>query len=238
MKKTYTILVMLVLLSLTTLHTSAQFIVVQDTVRGRTDFLPRLGDFQQAVLVPNDSVLYMLPPNPETDPWRYADFYTPSREIRSGYINGTKFMRIDDYEMIDVERLSSHGAISFKGDDVRVSISVAKIPTNDSSIKHNSHGAYMVNERLAKGVAKWAVPALRYQSISVTLKGKIITFPKRVYEHLLEPEIENMAVYYNPEKAIVYIITNNGGTSAYYSALWVVTQKGVSTPYIFDPMNR
>ena len=108
MKKTYTIVIMLFLLSLSTLNISAQFVVVQDTIRGRTDFLPRLGDFNNAIAIPNDSVLFLLPPNPETDPWRYVDFYTPSRAITSGYIHGTKFQRVDDYGTVGVDRFSAH----------------------------------------------------------------------------------------------------------------------------------
>jgi len=216
----------------------AQFVVAQDTIRGRIDFCPRPGDFNNVTIVPNDSVFYMFPPDKQIDPWRYVDFYTPQRTIRSGYIQGTTLMRIDDYDIVEVERLSSHGTISFKSDEVKVNIAIANITSKDTSIKQNSHGGYTVNGKLAKGVKRWATPKLRYQSMSVTIKGKTIVFPRNVYEHLLEPEIDNMVVYYNPEKSIVYIVTNNGGLDAYYNALWAVSPKGVSNVYIFDPAVR
>ncbi len=82
-------------------------------------------------------------------------------------------------------------------------------------------------------------PKLKYQSISVSIKGKNIIFPKKVYEHLLEPEIDNMAVYYNATKKTVYIMANNGGMAAPYNVLWVVSPpKGAANVYVFDPMTK
>lgn len=238
MKKIYTTLLAISILSLCCLDASAQFTVALDTIRGRIDFCPRPGDINNATVVPNDSIFYLYPAHKEIDPWRYVDFYTPSRVAKRGYILGTKLMRVEDYDIIEVEKLSSHGTISFKNDDVRINISVANVTSNDHSIKQSANGGYIVNGKAAKGLTRWASPKLRYQSISVTIKGKTITFPKSVFEHLLEPEIENMVVHYNPEKSIVYIIVNNGGIEAYYSALWMVTQQGVSNPYIFDPISK
>ncbi|MFV0419040.1 MAG: hypothetical protein ACK5KT_09960 [Dysgonomonas sp.] len=238
MRKTYIILLIGITLSLYGHNAFAQFIVAQDTVRGRIDFCPRPGDFNNMTVVPNDSVFYMFPPDKEIDPWRYVDFYTPSRTIKRGYILSTNLMRVDDYDIVEVERLSSHGAISFKNDDVRVNIAVAKVTPNDTSIKQNPGGRYVVKGKYAKGIIRGSFPKLRYQSISVTIKGKTIILPKNTYEHLFEPEIDNMVVYYNAEKSIVYIVTNNGGIDAYYSALWAVSSKGASSVYIFDPTSR
>ncbi|MBK5719617.1 hypothetical protein JGH11_01900 [Dysgonomonas sp. Marseille-P4677] len=234
MKRTYiTLLVTFLFASLAT-DSYAQFVVAQDTIRGQIYFSQRPGDFNNSIIVPNDSVFYMFPPDKEIDPWRYVDFYLPSRTTKRGYIQETRLMRVDDYEIVEVERLSSHGSVSFKNDDVRIQITVANISDKDPSIKKHTDGGYVVNGKQAKGVNKWQVPKLRYQSISVTIKGKVIIFPKRVYEHLLNPELENMVVYYNPEKGIIYINANNGGMSAPYNVLWAVSQKGVSSPYIFD----
>lgn len=238
MKKTYIILLMGFILSLYGQNAFGQFVVAQDTIRGKIDFCPRPGDFKNMTVVPNDSVFYMFPPDKEIEPWRYVDFYTPSRTIKRGYIMGTNLMRVDDYDIVEVERLSSHGSISFKNNDVRVSITVTKVTPNDTSIKQNAGGKYVVKGKYAKGVTRGSTPKLRYQSISVTIKGKVIVFPKSLYEHLLEPEIDNMVVYYNPEKSIVYIVTNSGGIDAYYSALWAVSPKGVPNAYIFDPTSR
>lgn len=238
MKKAYTILLITLIMSFCGSNAFAQFVVAKDTIRGRIDFSPRLGDFNHMTQVPNDSVFYMFPPDKEIDPWRYVDFYTPSREIKRGYIHGTKLMRIDDYDIVEVERLSSHGAIFFKNDDVRVSVTIAKVASNDTSIKQNANGSYSVNGKNARGILRGAFPKLRYQSISVTIKGKTIVLSKKMFDHLFEPEIDNMAVYYNPETSVVYIVTNNGGIEAYYSALWTVSPKGASSVYIFDPATR
>lgn len=238
MKKSYIVLLMMIILSLYGDKVFAQFVVAQDTIRGRIDFCPRPGDFNNMTVVPNDSVFYLFPPDKEIEPWRYVDFYTPSREIKRGYILGNNLMRVDDYDIVEVERLSSHGTISFKNDDVRVNITVSRIAPNDPSIKQSVNGNYIVNGKPAKGATRNIYPKLRYQSISITINGKIIILPKNRYEHLFEPEIDNMAVYYNPEKSIVYILTNNGGTDAYYTALWTISPKGATSVYIFDPTSR
>lgn len=238
MKKNYIILLISFILSLYGHNMFAQFVVAYDTIRGRIDFCPRPGDLKNAVEVPNDSVFYMFPPDKEIDPWRYVDFYTPSRTIERGYILGTNLMRIDDYEIVEVERLYSHGAIAFKNDDIRINIAVSKVSPDDKSIKHNLSGSYTVNGKLAKGVKQGIFPKLRYQSISVIIKGKVIALPKNIYEHLFEPEIDNMVVYYNSEKSIVYIVTNNGGIDSYYSALFTVSLQQKPSVYIFDPKSR
>jgi hypothetical protein len=239
MKHIYVTLLTVLALSFYSTEASAQFIVAQDTIRGSVDFSPRLGDLNNSINVPNDSVFYMFPVDVATEPWRYVDYYLPSRTTKSGYIRDRKLMRIDDYDMIEVERLSSHGAITFKNDDVRVSITISPVTAKDTAIKKNASGnGYTVNGKPAKGVARGQSPQLKYQSISVTIKGRNIVFPKSVYEHLLDPEIDNMAVYYNADKSIVYISANNGGTAAYYNALWSVSPKGVANVYIFDPAEK
>lgn len=238
MKKTNTILLMLFFLSAFAYKASAQFVVAQDTIRGSIDFCPRLGDMKNAIVVPNDSVFYMFPITPGTDPWRYVDYYMPSRTTQSGYIQSSLLRRVEDYDIVEVERLSAHGYVSFKSDKVRAHIAVASITSKDTSIKHKSTGGYTVNGKEAKGVGKWTSPKLRYQSMSVTIKGKTITFPKKVFEHLLEPEIDNMAIYYNEKKDLVYIVANNGNSDNYYQALWQVSPRGVSSPYILDPSEK
>ncbi len=215
-----------------------QFVVAQDTIKGEIYFCPRLGDFTNVTMIPNDSVFYMFPPDVDIEPWRYVDYYYPSRATQSGYIQGTHLMRIDDYDVVDVERLSSHGSVWFKNEDVRVSVSVSAIPPKDIAIKQNTDGGYTVHGKAALGVSKQSSPKLKYSSISVSIKGKNIVFPRRVYEHLLAPEIENMGVYYNPKKGVVYINANNGGVEAYYSVLWVVSTKGVKNVYVFDPSKK
>lgn len=238
MKKTYiTLLIIFILTSLAN-NSYAQFIVAQDTIKGQINFCLRPGDLNNSTAVPNDSVFYMFPPDKEIDPWRYVSFYLPSRNTKGGYIQDTRLMRVDDYDIVEVERLSSQGAISFKNEDVRVQITVANISKNNTSIKQLNNGAYTVNGKPAKGTTRWAEPKLDYQSMSATIKGKNIIFPKRVYEHLLNPELENMVVYYNRAKSIIYINANNGGSSAPYNVLWVVSPKGVNNPYIFDPSTK
>ena len=234
MKQTYIILFLFFSLFLYGQYSHAQFVVAQDTIRGRIDFCPRPGDLTNRILVPNDSVFYMYPPDLEIDPWRYVDFYTPERSTRRGYIRGTDLMRIDDYEMIEVEKLSSHGTVSFKDKDVRVDVAVTAISTKDISTKQNGN-KFIINGKYAKGVSNGRSPRLKYRSISVSIKGRNIVFPKKVYEHLLEPEIDNMAVYYNTQKQIVYILADNGGSGAPYKVLWTVSPKGVLNVYIFDP---
>ena len=46
MKRIYTVLLVSFILSMCAQNATAQFVVAQDTVRGRIDFCPRLGDFQ------------------------------------------------------------------------------------------------------------------------------------------------------------------------------------------------
>lgn len=237
MKRTYTILCTLLLLFLSKQDISAQFVVARDTIKGSIDFSPRLGDLTHRILVPNDSVFYMYSADPEIDPWRYVDYYTPSRTIERGYIRGTNLMRVDDYEMIEVERLSAHGSVSFRGDDVRVNVSVTPVNSKNTALEQRVRG-YLINGKPVMGVGRNESPKLKYQSISVSIKGKNIIFPKKVYEHLLEPEIDNMAVYYNATKKTVYIMANNGGMAAPYNVLWVVSPKGVANVYVFDPMTK
>lgn len=238
MKRNYYMLLIVFIMSLSVHNASAQFVVALDTIRGRIDFCTRPGDLTTTQLVSNDSVFYMYPPDREIDPWRYVGYYLPSREVKSGYIRGTDLMRIDDYEMIEVSRLSSHGIISFEGNDVRVNISVSGVTSKDTFLQKGTDGLYRVKGRIVKGIARGDSPRLCYQSISVSIKGRTVVFPKGVYDYLLEPEIDNMAVYYNSEKGIVYLLANNGGTKAYYNVLWQVTAKGVGSPYIFDPSQR
>lgn len=235
MKKSYTILLTIFILLIYGQNLSAQFVVAQDTIRGEIDFCPRPSDLNNAVQVPNDSVFYLYPVDLEMDPWRSVVFYNTDRTTTKGYIRGTDFMRVDDYDIVEVGRLSAHGTIFFQNDDVRVDIAVAKIPDNDASIKKDNQGDFYINGKRAKGIAYWGSPKVRYQSISATIKGKKINFPKRVYEHLLNPEIDNMVVYHNPKKDTVYIIVDNGGNDAFYRAMWIVTPKGVSNVYIVDP---
>lgn len=236
MKKTYTILLISFLLSVCAQSTYAQFVLAQDTIRGRIDFTPRLGDMNNAVEIPNDSVFYMLPIDQSTDPWRQVYRYMPDRSVQRGYIQATKRMRVDDYDIVEVERLSAHGYISFKNSDVRIVVSVAPV---GAAAKQGTDGTYRVNGKIARGVAKWATPRLQYKSITVSIKGRNIPVPKKLYEHLLEPDIEDMVVYYNPRKQTVYMQVNNGGTKAYYTALFTVSVRGATSPYIFDPsMNK
>lgn len=234
MKKTCTILLTL-LLSFCGQDVFAQFVVAQDTIRGEITFCPRLGDFTNAIKVPNDSVFYMFPPDLTIDPWRYVRYYTPSREIQTGYIRGNRLMRIDDYDIVEVERLSSQGTISFKDDAVRVAISASPVTTKDTYIKQNSNGSYTVNGKLAKGIVRNVAPKIKYNSITVTIEGRTFTIPKRMHEHLLNPDIENTVVYYNADKKTVYINANNGGVNAFYTALWIINPKGIKNVYVFDP---
>ena len=109
MKRIYTVLLVSFILSMCAQNANAQFVVAQDTVRGRIDFCPRLGDLHNAVEIPNDSVFYMLPIDQSTDPWRQVYRYMPDRSVSGGYIHGRKLMRVDDYDIVEVERLSAHG---------------------------------------------------------------------------------------------------------------------------------
>lgn len=213
----------------------AQFAVAYDTIRGHVDFLPRPGDFSNARNIPNDSVFYLFPPDKDIEPWRYVGYFSSSEKIERGYVSMSKLMRIDDFEMIDVERLSSHGSVSFKNEKVRVNVSVVAIPANDRSFKRTDKGTYTINNKIVKGVKIGATPTLRYQSITVNIKGKAISIPSRLYDYLLEPDITSMEVYYNPKTEIVYIIANNGGSEAYYNALWTVSRKGLTQVFILDP---
>jgi len=239
MKRFYLIISIAILSFLYAGDTYAQFVVAQDTIRGKIDFCPRLGDFTARIEVPNDSVFYLFPPDKEIDPWRYVGYYQPTREIKRGYVKSTVLMRIDDYEMIDVEKLSANGNIIFREDDVRVNVTVAKIPENGKihtdAVKT---GKYIINGKVAKGVSKNKKPELRYQSVTVSIKGNLITIPKKLYEHLLEPEIDNMAVYYNKSKKTVYIVARNGDEDAYYEALWVVSPKGAANVYIHEFLKK
>lgn len=238
MKTIYTFLLALFLFCIGGQDIFAQFIVAQDTIRGQIEFRSNLKDSNSTTMVPNDSVFYMFAPDMSIDPWRRVCFYTSSRTNKNGYIQGSKFMRVDDYDLVEVERLSSHGTISFKSEAVRVVITVANITTKDTHIKRNFNGDYTVNNKSAKGFTGGSFPKLKYQSISVSINGKNIVLPKRLYEFLLDPDIENTAVYYNAEKKIVYINANNGGTTSSYSVLWSVTPKGASNAYIFDPLTN
>lgn len=235
MKRIYTTLPIIFALLLYGQNIQAQFVIAQDTIRGRIDFCPRPSDFNNATQVPNDSVFYLFPVDLEIDPWRYVAFYDANRVPRKGYIRGTDFMRVDDYEIVEVGKISAHGNVFFQNDDVRIDISVSQVSSNDNTIKQNHHGDYFVNGKGAKGIARWSSPKLRYQSMSTTIKGKKIIFPKKVYEHLFNPALENMVVYYNPDKSTVYIIADNGGDDAFYQAMWVVAPTGVSNVYVFDP---
>lgn len=236
MKQTYKILAIFFSLFLCGLNISAQFIVAQDTVRGYIDFCPRLGDWANKIEVPNGSVFYMYPPDLDIDPWRYVDLYTAPEKIRSGYIRGTDLMRVDDYDIVEVEKLSSHGTVSFKSDDVKVNIAVSLISSKDISIRKDPvNDKYTVNNKPVKGIVKGQSPKLKYQSITVSIKGHNIVFPKSVYEYLLNPEIDNMVVYYNSQKQTVYISANNGSPEAPYNALWIVPFKGKVDVCIFDP---
>ncbi len=239
MKRNYTVLLVSFVLSMCAQNVSAQFVVAQDTIRGRIDFCPRLGDLHNAVDIPNDSVFYMLPIDPSTDPWRQVYRYMPDRSVNGGYIHGRNLMRVDDYDIVEVERLSAHGSISFKNADVRVVVSVAPIGSKDASVKKGADGIYRINGKIAYGVSRWSSPQLHYKSITVSIKGRNIPVPQRIFEHLLEPDIEDMVVYYNSSKGIVYIQVNNGGTSASYTALFTVSIRGALSPYVFDPsMNK
>ena len=213
----------------------AQFAVAHDTIRGHVDFLPRLGDFSHAKSIPNDSVFYLFPPDKDIEPWRYLGYFSSSEKIERGYVSMSKLMRVDDFEMIDVERLSSHGTVSFKNENVRVNVSVTSISPSDRSIKRTDSGSYTIHGKAVKGVATNDSPKLRYQSMTVTIKGRAISVPSKLYEYLLEPDITAMEVYYNHKKDIVYIVANNGGTEAYYNALWVVSRKGLTEVYVLDP---
>lgn len=236
MKKTYTILLTLVLLGFNTQHAFAQFVVAQDTIRGSIDFCQRAGDMRNAVAVPNDSVFYMFPPDLDIDPWRYVHYYTPARDVEIGYIKGTKLMRVDDYDIVEVERLSpSTNTITFRNNDVRIVVTVGNLATKNSPVKRSADGKYTINGKEVKGATQWVSPKTQYKSITVSMNGRNITFPKRVFEHLLEPDIEDMVIYHNPKKKTVYIQANNGGLDAFYTVLWTVTPHGVSNPYIFDP---
>lgn len=238
MKKGYITLLTTFFLSTFANNTFAQFVVASDTIRGNIDFCQRPGDLNNTIVVPNDSVFYMFSPDKEIDPWRYVDFYLPSRSTKSGYIKGTNLMRIDDYDVVEVERLSSNGTISFKNEDVKILVSVTDVSDKDTPIKYLTNGGCTVNGKQAKGVAKWGKAKTRYQSISVAFKGKNIVFPKSVYEHLLNPELEDMVIYYNPAKDLIYINADNGSTNAPYTVLWLVSTKGVGSPYIFDPSSK
>ena len=236
MKKTYTILLISFLLSLCVEKSYAQFVLAQDTIRGRIDFCQHPNDKNNAVTIPNDSVFYMLPVDLSIDPWRQVYQYLPDRSARRGYIEGTKLMRVDDYDIVEVERLSAHGAIYFKSNAVRVTMSVA--PATSASLRKGSDGIYRVNGKVAYGAGSWGNPKLSYKAITVLINGRNIPVPKRIYEHLLEPDIENMVVYYNPQKETVYIHVNNGGSSAPYTALITVSIRGALNPYVFDRSMR
>ena len=81
------------------------------------------------------------------------------------------------------------------------------------------------------------VPHTIWELSSTKVKaGDSLAFKAQYYTN--GEEIENMAVYYNSRKGIVYLNANNGGIEAYYNALWAVSPAGVANVYIYKPDGR
>lgn len=55
--------------------------------------------------------------------------------------------------MIEVERLSAHGSVSFRGDDVRVNVSVTPVNSKNTALEQRVRG-YLINGKPVMGVGR------------------------------------------------------------------------------------
>ncbi len=232
MKRVYLFLCVFFSLSLYAQTESAQFAIVKDSIRGSAKLYERMADEGQVkATMPNGSVLFLYQADRDVLPWRKADYYTATGDIESGYVNSNFTEDVRDQELIEVERLSAHGNISFRNDSIRVVVSTSNVAAGDRTIKEGADGRRMVGTKQAMGVVN-SFPTRRYQSIVVTVKGRSTTIPRSLFDYLFEPILENTSVFYDPISRMVYISATNGSGSAVYNVLWSVDNRGKSQVYV------
>lgn len=232
MKKISSVLFILLILGCYSPTIHAQFAIVKDSIRGETPALERLkGNTNPRINILNNSVVYMYPRNADIEPWRYVDYFKSGGNSERVYIHSNFLVNVDNFEIIESERLSSHGSISFKNDSIRVAISLSNISPNDKSLKIGQGGKFFINGRQTYG-ANNTLPRFGYQSIVVTLKGKRYILPKEQINFLFAPSLVDTTVYYDHDSGIVYIMANNGEADNTYHVLWTIDKKGQSNVFV------
>lgn len=226
------IILSLVLIAIYAQSALAQFAVVRDSV-GHNNVYYQIGDFENTIAkaVDND-IVYLYPYDEDIVPWQYIDYYTAPMKFEPGYMLRVQLRLVEEYDIIEVTRLSSTGSISFGNDTVRVMITTSNVPKNSRLIRKESNGYYSVNGKRAKGIEK-DYPQKQYQSITVSIKKKSIVIPRSQFDNLFEPSLEDTSVFYDNVNQTVFILANNGKAED-YSVLWVIDRNGKSKVYVRD----
>lgn len=235
MKKVNSILLLLFILGCyNTPNSFAQFAIVKDSIRGEVQAYTQFrGSDSFSLNIPNNSVVYLYPRSADIEPWRYAVYYKPGGETQDVYIREDYLFNVDELDLIDTERLSSHGQISFKNDSIRVVVSTSNIVFGDKSIKLAQNGRFSVDGKNTYGAYR-SFPKVGYRSIVVTINGRNYSVPKKQLNYLFAPSLIDTTVYVDPNTGIIYVVATNGDTNAIYYALWSVDKKGNSNVFVKD----
>lgn len=233
MKRIHFILYLFLSLSFYTQSSFAQFAIVKDSIRGATNLYERTADKGQIkAAMPNGSVVYLYPRDMDILPWRYVDYYLPEGGVERGFVNGDFIEDIRELELVEVERLSAHGSITFRSDSsaVRVVVSTGNVVKGDNTISLKD-GRYMVGDKRAMGVFN-SFPTQRYQSITATIKGRTVSVSRTLLNYLFEPDLENTAAFYDAATKTVYITSINGSATNSYNVVWAVPSNGKASVYV------
>lgn len=210
----------------------AQFAVVRDSV-GHNNVYHQIGDFENVLAKASDNdIVYLYPYDEDIVPWQYVDYYTSSMKFEPGYMLRVQLRLVEEYDVIDVTRLSASGSISYGNDSIKVVISTSNVPKGSKLIRKEPNGYYSVGGKRAKGIGR-DYPQKQYQSISVSFKRKNIIIPRSLFDNLFEPSLEDTSVFYDDVKQTIFILANNG-KSEDYSVLWVVDRNGKPKVYVRD----
>lgn len=190
-------------------YASAQFAIVNDTINGNTGFVLKSYNNTEVRTIPNGSVVYIYPYENPTDSLRPVDLYSTDGGVVRGYMDDLVLNRIEDYEIVEVERLSAHGFVLYGNDSIKVTITTDRSTGDDKA---------------------------RFRSIEINNKGKKTSVPYSMLKPFIKPLLDETTVYLDDINNRIFIVgrayePKSYGRDIRYMVLWVIPPDGNITMY-------
>ena len=234
MKKTGLFVLTLSLLFVVSNDIQAQFGIVQDTVSGTNSakLYERPGERHSLDILPNASVIYLQPSDEDYTPFRCIEYGAFDRKNpKLAFLLENQVMDIRDLDLIETERFSAHGYISFRNDSIRVVFTLKDVLKGDKRIEQDARGSYVVNNKKAVGIYKKYPEKYLHSIVVTTNKTKTITVPSAMLENFFDIEMANVGVFVDSQTGTIFVLAVENEKNIAYEAVWKIERSGKCSVY-------
>lgn len=161
---------------------------------------------------------------------KYGDY-----AASSGYIKRSNLIDIASFTEIPLRTDSAHSVV-LSLDSVVLRLEAEHFDSLLHVVSYFSDSNRQItaiNEEPYWGT-RTGLPIRQYKSISCTLNGTSIEFPKEAMFNLFNPHLSLTKAYYDKSKDTIYLVAANGDASGAYSAVWILEDGEYGVHYIFD----